>query len=76
MQTIKHRLVQNVTYKLFVYKLFIFNIYIYIYKQDLTLNNLQELIYPKTWPTNQPTWKQYPTKHQLYSHLPTISQTI
>ena len=36
------------------------NIYlIYMYKQDLALNNLQGLIYRKTQPTNQPT-NQFP----------------
>ena len=28
-------------------------IYIYIYKQDFALDKLQELIYPRTKPTNQ-----------------------
>ena len=49
---------KNVTYKLFVYKLYIFNIYIYIYiyiyKQDLALNDLQWLICYKTLPTPKP----------------------
>ena len=33
---------------------YVFYIYIYIYKQDLTLNNLQGLICHKTQPTIQP----------------------
>ena len=41
-------LLKNVIYKLFVYKSYIW----YIYKQDLALNNLPELV---GIPTNQPT---------------------
>ena len=37
----------------------IFNIYIYIYKWNLVLNNLQELIGHQTQPTNQPILKEY-----------------
>ena len=43
---------KNVTNKPFVYKLCIFNIY--MYKQDLALNNLQGLICQKNT-TKQPT---------------------
>ena len=43
---------KNVTYKLFIYKSFELYIYIYIYKQDLTLNNLQGLILYQTQSTN------------------------
>ena len=38
----------DVTYKLFVYKSYIFNTYEFMYKQNLALNNLQELICYKT----------------------------
>ena len=46
-------LFKNVTYKLFAYKsydIYIY-IYIYIYKQDLALNNPQELIFHKIQPS-------------------------
>ena len=42
-------------FKTVIYKSYLFTIYVCMYEQDLALNNVQELIYHKTQPTNQPT---------------------
>ena len=42
----------NITYNLFIYKSYLFNIY--MYKQDLGFNNLQEFICDKTQPNITP----------------------
>ena len=52
-------LFKNVIFKICLYKL-------YMYKQDLALNNLQALICHKTQPTTQPTWWVWGWKFIIY----------
>ena len=46
-----------------------FRIYIYIYMQDGNYTRMLRSILNKSW-------RQYPTRHQLYGHLPPITKTI
>ena len=56
---------KNVTYKLFVYKSF------NMYKQDLALNNLQELICSKIQPTLKSLLTHFVPRKRFSSPVPT-----